>query len=355
MIKTNYATFANEVSSTTSRGTGYTQYVNQGAVWQGELSDAALDEMLWTSVVDVRMLAEGNANYIVNKRKYYERSAGVSFDSTEPTTSDISNYGTNLVDGEVITPTRKYKAAIVTRFGNRVNMRDLMKDKMDELSFAFGDLIDSYVAEQVSTGATMTTSTVAGAMVIYGGSATADSGLKASDVLTVDKINEAESLLRGKYAYYWNASTFTRSSGTKNPWMNTANDPHVLILGSQQLRALRDSSQFVSAAEYGSDSVISNGRILDYLGVKIVVSNNVWSVAAAGTAPDGGSAPAVNMTRCVMMKGKKAFTLVFGKTASFESWRKGERDQDGVTITGDFAGKVIHDDAIVYIDVADGI
>jgi len=354
-MRTNYATFANEVSSTTSRGSSYTQYVNQGAVWQGELSDAALDEMLWTSVVDVRMLDEGNANYIVTKRKYYDRYSDVSFDTSEPTTSDISNYGTNLVDGEVITPTRRYKSATVTRFGNRVNRRDLLQDKMDELSFGFADLVDSYISEEVSTGATATTSSVAGTTTLYGGDATADSGLASGDVMTVELINKAESILGGKYAYYYSGSTLTRSSGTKNPWKSTRAEPFVLVIGPNQLRALRDSSQFVNAAEYGSDSVISSGRIIDYLGIKIVVSNNVWEVASGGTAPDGGSAPSVNMTRCVLMKAKKAFTLVFGQKPKFERWNKGWRDQEGLTIAGDFAGKVIHDDAIVNIDVAAGL
>jgi len=348
-----HASFANEVSSTTSRGSALSGYVNQGVEWQGELSDGALDEMLWSSVVDVRMLPEGNAQYIVNKRKYYDRASDVSFDTSEATTSDISNYGTNLVDGVVIAPAPYSKAATITNYGNRKNIRDLLKDKMDELSFGMADEVDSYISEQVSTGATATTSTVAGTQVIYGGDATADSGLIAADVMTVEKINEAEAIMRGKTAYYWTGGVFTACSGTKNPWQNTGSEPYVLMIGPQQLKALRGSSQFVNAAEYGSDSVISNGRIVNYLGVKIVVSNNAWSVAAAGTAPDGGSAPAVNMTRCALLKAKKAFTLVYGHKPTFKKWEKAWRDQTGVTLTSSFQGKVIHDDAIIYIDVAD--
>jgi len=109
MIQTyKHATFANEVSSSTSSGSSFTGYVNQGVKWQGELSDAALDEMLWASVVDVRMLEEGNAQYIVNKRKYFDRASTYSFDETEPTEADISNYGTNLIDAVVIQPAPQY-------------------------------------------------------------------------------------------------------------------------------------------------------------------------------------------------------------------------------------------------------
>jgi len=354
MIQTyKHATFANEVSSSTSRGSPFTGYVNQGVKWQGELSDAALDEMLWASVVDVRMLEEGNAQYIVNKRKYFDRASTYSFDETEPTEADISNYGTNLIDAVVIQPAPQYKLARVTRFGNRVNRRDLLKDKMDELSFGFADLVDSYISEQISTKAAMTTSTVAGAMVIYGGNATADSELTSTDTLSIELINQADALMRGKYAYYWSSGVFTKSSGTKNPWQNTVSEPYVLMIGPNQLKALRGSSQFTNAAEYGSDSVISTGRILDYLGTKIIVSNNIYSVAAAGSAPDGGSAPSVDMTRCVFMKAKKAFTLVWGEKPSFVKFDIHERDQEAVKVRGDFAGKVIHDDSIIYIDVAD--
>ena len=224
---------------------------------------------------------------------------------------------------------------------------------MDEVSFGFADLVDSYISEQISTGAAMTTSTVAGAMVIYGGDATADSELASTDVLSIELINQADALMRGKYAYYWSSGTFTKSSGTKNPWQNTVSEPYVLMIGPNQLKALRGSSQFTNAAEYGSDSVISTGRILDYLGTKIIVSNNIYSVAAAGTAPDGGSAPSVDMTRCVFMKAKKAFTLVWGEKPSFVKFDIHERDQEAVKVRGDFEGKVIHDDSIIYIDVAD--
>lgn len=354
MIKTyKNATFANEVSSTTSRGSSFTGYVNQGVKWQGELSDAALDEMLWTSVVDVKMLEEGNAQYIVNKRKYFDRASTYSFDDTEPTTSDISNYGTNLIDGVTIQPEPRYKVARITRFGNRVNRRDLLQDKMEELSFGFADLVDSYISEQISTEATMTTSSIAGAMVLYGGDATADDELASADTLDIDLINEADSLMRGKYAYYWTGGTFTKSSGTKNPWQNTVSEPYVLMIGPKQLKALRGSSQFTNAAEYGSDSVISTGRILDYLGTKIIVSNNVHSVSSGGTAPDGGSSPSVDMTRCVFMKAKKAFTLVWGEKPSFVKFDIHERDQEAVKVRGDFAGSVIQNDSIIYFDVAD--
>jgi len=347
-----HANFANEVTSTTARGTSFTGYRNQGVEWQGDLSDAAIDTMYWMDAVDVRMLAPGNAQYIVHKRKFYATQGDISFDTTEPSTSDISNFGTNLIDGVVIAPIRYYKDAIVSNFGERTNLRPLVQDKRDELSFGMTDLID-YTISRAIGDATETTSTVAGAMTLYGGDATSDATLEAGDVLTTELINYAEVLLSGRKAYYWNGGVWTASSGTKNPWRNEMRDPYVLMIGQRQKQALRNSSQFVNAAEYGSRVVISSGEIGEYLGVRVIVSNNTESVAASGTAPDGGSAPAVDMTRCILMKGRKAYTFVWGEKPRVTPFAMQWRDQRGIVLTADFAGGVVHPDAVIKIDVSD--
>lgn len=348
-----YANFANEVTSTTARGTSFTGYRNQGVDWQGDLSDAARDAMYWLDAVDVTSLDEGFSQKIITKRKYYATQGDISFDTTEATTSDISNFGTNLVDGVYITPTPYSKDAIVTNFGDRGNIRSLLQDKRDELSFGLSDLID-YTISRAIGDATETTSTVAGAMTLYGGDATSDATLETGDVLTTELINEAEALLSGRKAYYWNSGTWTLSSGTKNPWRSEIDrDPYVLMINQRQKQALRNSSQFTNAAEYGNRVVISSGEIGEYLGVRVIVSNNTESVAAAGTAPDGGSAPSVAMTRCILMKGRKAYTHVWGRKPSFTPFKKEWRDQKGIVLTCDFAGSIVHADAVIKIDVSD--
>jgi len=347
-----YANFANEVTDSSSRGTSSTFYRNQGVQWQGELSDAAKDIMYFLDAVDVKVLPEGNAQYVVNYRKWYPKGADVSFDTSEVTTSDITNYGTNHIDGVVITPTRNYISARITNLSNRRNIRDLVADKREELSFALADKVDVAIGAALGD-ATETTSTVSGAITVYGGDATSDSTLAAGDVMTPELINKADVLLSGNKAYYWSGTTFTLSSGTKNPWRNDARDPFVLIIGQKQKQALRDSSQFTNAAEYGDRVVISSGEIGSYLGIRVIVSNNVESVAASGTAPDGGSAPAVAMSRCLLIKGKAAYTLVWGQKPTFKAWELPWRDQKGITLTADYAGSVSHADAVMKIDVAD--
>lgn len=347
-----HAKFAGEITSTTSRGTNFTGYGNNKVVWGGEMSDGAKDAMYFLDAVDVKQLAQGEKTRMVRYRSYYPVAGSVTFDTSEPTTTDITNFGTNLVDGVPITPVPYYTQATITNYGARTNISDLIMDKMDELSFALADKIDVSIATALKA-ATATTSTVAGATVIYGGDATADSGLAAGDVLTTEKINQAETILAGRRAYYWNGGTFTVSSGVKNPWRNDSTDPFVLMINQPQKQALRASSQFVNAAEYGSRVVISSGEIADYLGIRVICSNNTPQVAAGGTAPDGGSAPAVNMTRCILMKGRAAYTFVWGRQPTFQSWAKPWLDQKGFSLVTDFAGSIIHADAIVHIDVSD--
>lgn len=344
------ANFSNEVTSTTARGSSYTGYMNK-PVWQGEMSDAAKDTMYFLDSVDVRILPEKQAQYKVSFRNYFPRGSSVTWQTSEPT-SAITNYGTNHIDGVIIEPTPYSQSATVTNYSDYHNMRNLVMDKMDELSYALADKVDLSISAALAA-ATETTSSVAGAMTLYGNDATADSDLAAGDVLTTSLINEAEVLLSGKTAYYWNSGTFTASTGIKNPWKNEATDPYVLVIGPRQKQVLRNSSQFINAAEYGSRVVISSGEIGDYLGIRVICSNNAHSVASGGTAPDGGSSPTVNMTRCILMKGRAAYTFVWGRTPQFKTWEQGWSDLKGITLVCDFAGSVVHADAIVKIDVSD--
>lgn len=346
------ANFSNEISNTTARGSSLSAYMLNKVVWQGELSDAARMTMYFMDSVDVRQLPEKSKQYVVPYRKIYPLSASVSFDSSEIYgNTDVSNYGTNNVDGVVIEPTPYSKAATIGNYAEWHNIRDLIRDKMDELSYALTDKIDNYISAALSA-ATESTSTVAGATLLFGGSAYSDATLVAGNILTPELINEAEVLLSGKYAYYWSGSTFAKSSGAKNPWKNEPTDPYVLIIGPRQKQALRASGQFVNAAQYGDRVVISSGEIGDYLGVRVICSNNIVTAAASAAGPDGTTA-AVDMSRCIMMKGRAAYTFVWGRTPTFLPWQRDWQDARGITLVCDFAGSVVHSDAILKIDVSD--
>jgi N4-gp56 family major capsid protein len=348
-----HARFANEVTSTTARGTSFTGYANNKIVWAGDLSDGAKNDMYFLDAVNVKQLAKGEKSILVPYRKYYPTGASVTFDTDEKATDgNITTYATNLIDGVVITPTPYSAGAAVTGYAEQGNIRDLIMDKMDSLSYSLADKVDVAIAAALAA-ATKTTSTVAGTTTLYGGVAYTDAGIAAGNILTTELINKAETILAGKTAFYWNGAAFTKCSGIKNPWKNEATSPFVLMIGQAQKKALRDSSQFVNAAEYGSQVVISSGEIGSYLGIRVICSNNAPEAATGAAAFDGGSVTTTNITRCMLMKGRAAYTHVWGRSPTFMPWAKAWADIKGFSLVCDYAGSVVHADAIVNIDVAD--
>jgi hypothetical protein len=116
---------------------------------------------------------------------------------------------------------------------------------------------------------------------------------------------------------------------------------------------LKDSDAFISRDKYlYSDVVISSGEIGNYLGVKVIVTPHTLRVSAGGTGFDG-TTPTVNIARCVLMKGRKAYEFVWGQTTTFTPWTDYDKLLNCVTIYSEWAGSVIQNDAIVFIDCSD--
>lgn len=67
-------------------------------------------------------------------------------------------------------------------------------------------------------------------------------------------------------------------------------DPFALVISSDHKKDLRTDSQFTNAAEYGSQDVILNGEIGQYLDVRVVVSNTISNKAImVGREAEGGA------------------------------------------------------------------
>jgi len=344
---------ANEISSTTSRGTAVSSaYVNQPLQYGNGFLDAAKKRFYFLESVNVRNTEEGHKDYVEYKRTNYLGSSGVTFDSGEATTADISNTSVDNLDGVQIVPTYYTAHITVTEWNVRTNRFSLIERFREDLVYATADKIDQFVATQIGD-ATESTSSATGAIQLYGGDATSDSTLAGSDILTPDLIVKAAKFLGDKYVWYWNSTTFTKvaqSTAVKNPWVNE--DDYVLYVGPSQHLALQQDSQFSNAAEYGSNDIVLNGQVAKYQGIKIVMTTNVESVASGSTGPDGTTASA-DMTRCILMKPKKAFTFVWGKEPEISVTPFPRRKQIDIVTDFAFGGKVIHDDAIIWLDVSD--
>ncbi len=353
MKEKKYLELSNEITSTTSQGTAVSStYVNRPTEYANGFLDAARLRFYFLESVNVRYLEPGHADHIEYKRTKYLGSSGITFDSGEATNSDISNTSITNLDGVQITPAYYSAHVTVTDWDIKTNRFSLIERFREDLVYGVADKIDQYIATTIGD-ATVATSTAAGATLLFGGTATSDSTLAAGDTLTPDLIVKASKFLMDKYVFYWNSTTFTKvaaATATKNPWTNEGD--FVFYMGPAQYLALQQDSQFTNAAEYGSQDVVLNGQIAKYQNIKIVMTPNIESVASGSTGPDGTTASA-DMTRCILMKPMKAFTFVWGKEPEITVSPYPRRKQQDIVVDLAFAGKVIHNDAIVFVDVAD--
>jgi len=346
------------------QGASNTFYGLQPALFLKEIVNAAKDQHFFLNWINVQHAPKGIHDVVIPKRSNYLANGATSsedvgdmqFTATEPTTADITFTELDNLTSVTVTPVPRYAGVALSNYAINTNSINLVEAARDELSYAIGEKIDRYIATQIGNAADGD-GTLPGAQTLYGGDATTDATLATGDTITTDLIAKGYRYLTQKQCYYWTGGTET-ASGTKNPWLNTQDDPFVLFIAPAQQEVFHKDSQFVNAAEYGSDKIIHTGEIgTNYLGIRIIVTNNVEQVAAIGTSPDdsqtgGTTTTGAAMTRCILMKPKKACALVYGRDPRIEVFDYKSRDQTRVSLVCDYAASVIHDDAIVFIDVA---
>lgn len=347
-----------DVSSTTARGASYTGYSNQKTFYSGQLSDAAKSMLVALSSVEEVKLPKGNHQYLARYRTIYPDTDAVTFTAGEPTAADVEEFNTNYKTGEVIEPTQQSVQSYVQWNANRNSIYELMKDKQEELSYALATKVETYVLTDSTYGlraASVPTATGSrGALTIYGGGNTSDTSIASGDGLTVEMLNEGNTRLRSPIQYYRSGGygALVKSSVKKNPWRNEKTDPFACIIGADQTRNLLDSAQFVNASQYGGREPLLNGEIGKIFNIKIVESDFLPTTDSGDSAWDGSGNASTDLTRCILMKGRAAYTFVWGQEPTFEMGKVLERTKDQMILWTTYAGAVVHDDAIVFLDVA---
>lgn len=348
-----------ETQSSDVEGSSFTAHGLQPANFLQEIEDAAQKQLYFAPFVRVETAQKGQKDVVIPKRNKYKGDSGTTWNSGEQT-DDIDFTTMDNLDSVTATPTTEIEGYAVTKYALQTNVVNLLDEAKQELSYAIGDKVDKAIAETIGE-ATASSSSSTGAQVLYGGDATSGNSLDSGDTLTVDMIAEAAKLLKSSNKQYRadgqgsSGGGYGSVSGTVsgNPWQNTNNSPFVLFIAPDQEMKLRQSSQFVNAAEYGGDEVVQNGEIGKYLGIRIVVTDNVQQVSSGDSTLDAEDANAgTDMTRCILCKPDKAAALVWGRRREVNMWDYNERDQVRISLVSEYDVKVIHDDAIVFIDVA---
>lgn len=348
-----------------------TQYGLQPVQFLKEVIDAAKKQLFFANFVRILHAPAGVFEVVIPKRTTYEGRSGMSFDTAGSdqsygsgagsgpyanTEADISWTTMDNLSNVSVTPAPVIAGYALRNHDIRTNVVNLVEAAKEELSYAIGDRIDRLIATTIGD-ATDAAITTLGMQILYGGDATTDAsgGLAAGDVITTDLVAKAARYLKDTKMMYRTsgAGSEAAATSTKNPWQNTADDPFTLFIGPAQEEAFRKDSQFVNAAEYGSNIVVQNGEIGQYLGIRIVVTTNVESVASGSNGVVSGSATGTDTTFCILMKPKAACALVWGKDPEIKVFDWPVRDQVRIGLYCAYAATVIHPDAIVGICVAD--
>ena len=175
--------------------------------------------------------------------------------------------GLDTVDVTFVASDFKLGGIAITKMAVQLTAVDVIKQSRYYLAQAMALEVDSAIRDMLETDSTGSTSSSGTTNVVYGGDATAVEEVAPGDVITVDLVADAMAKLE---ANNWVAK-----------W---------LYLHPKMIQAFRKSSQFVNAAEYGSDQVIQRGEIGNYLGVAIIVTSNISSYADDATDKNEGDA-----------------------------------------------------------------
>ncbi len=347
-----------------------TAYGLQPVQFLKEVVDGAKKQLFFANFVRVLHAPKGVYEVVIPTRTTFEGRSGMTFNTagtdvaggsgagTGPyanTPADISWTTLDNVSNVSCTPMPIIAGYALRRYELDTNIINLVEFAREELSYAIGDRVDRLIATTLGDATDAATTTL-GMQILYGGDANSDASgqLTAGDVITTDLVAKAARYLKDIVMVHRTSGTGaeTLAAIDKNPWQNTADDPFVLFIGPAQEETFRKDSQFVNAAEYGSDIVVQNGEIGQYLGIRLVVTTNVENVASGGNGPVSGSATGTDSTLCILMKPKAACALVWGKDPEVKVFEYPSQDQIRIGLYCAYAATVVHPDAIVGISVA---
>jgi len=330
-------------------------------IWLKQLVDAAQKRLMFMSAMKIARLQKGQKDLVIPYRSTYLGSSGVSYTTTTPADATaITATKLDNLDGVTFTPTLQASRVSVGNYALQTNAVNLIDAARDELIYSISDKIDAYIATTLGD-ASSTTSAATGLQILYGGDATSDNTLSAGDVLTTDLVAEARKLIMIANKQY-RASTGTGGgygavqAGTVagNPWASSPDEPFLFYIGPAQEEAFLKDSQFVNAAEYGSNEIILNGEVGRYLGIKIIVTNNVEQVASGSEGPDAETANAgAAMTRCLLVKAQRCGGFVWGLEPRLKIFDHVIEISQDIVLEAAYIASVIHGDAIVAVDVSD--
>ena len=340
-----------ELADTTSSdvaGSAVAATTLQPVEWLKQIVDAAQKRLLFTQAVRVEDVPKGVKDLVIPKRDLFLlQGAGITDTLTEGT--DVAFTTIDNLDGVTFTPVDHRTGVAISNRALRVNLLPLVQAARDELTYNAGDVVDIEVRDAIEN-ATLGSDILNGAQLLFGGGKGGVDLLTASDIISVDMISDAKMRLMSKQQRFFSAGVETVATMTeKNPWMG---DFWLFIAPEQENVFLKDP-QFINAAEYGSDRVIKEGEIGEYLTVKIVVTNNVRRYTATETDATTSVAWGPAGFSCPMVKKDVCAGLAIGQRPKLHIFDFPSQLETRIILEQAYDAQTIHDDAIILLKVAE--
>jgi N4-gp56 family major capsid protein len=362
-ISGNYYTLSSATTeSATVYGDAYSGKELEPAVWVRSIVDAAQERMRFMQVVKQHTMPDGNADFIIPRRKTYLADSSWNTSAAEYTSTDEIDWTQiNTMDGIQTTPVNYNYGVELTNDAIHKNALQLVEFCREELSYKYENAVDTAVRNALLGTVSSTTAVigpveaadaVTGSQIIFGGdSSNLSDSMDPGDTLTTDMIARARRLLMSTNQYYYSSNVFTKTTSKSNPW----EPPYVLFIAPEQEEALVTDSQFVNAAEYGSQEVILNGEIGRYLDCKMVVTTKVPSFADNDYYYVQGSQYQVDTDAhaCALIKPQVAGAMVWARQAKFKIFDWPSADRTRMTLNMKYAASAVQSDAIIRMVVND--
>ena len=254
---------------------------NQGKEWLKEILKTAEKKMYFQAFAAVYTLPKGNKDMTIPVAKSNKEFTSVSTEAVDRTMTEIDNSS-----AIIFTPVDFKLGARISKQVVRTSRVDILKFAREQMAYDAALKIDTAFGTAIEAEASP-------AATLFGGDAANTAGLEAGDVISTDLFAKAQRYLKA------------------NGWVSEPDKPFVLFIRAVQEEVFLKDSQFVNASEYGSNKVVALGEIGEYIGTKVVVSEQCPSYTTWG----GG---ALAGTVCFLLKAKVAYGIVYGEQPSLD-------------------------------------
>jgi N4-gp56 family major capsid protein len=235
----------------TSTGTANLDEV-QGTMWLKDVIEFGEALRRFDQTCMQKDIPKGDKTVVFPKTTSHLTVNTSTAEGADRTFTEMNNLDT--VSLTVVASDWKKGGIAITKEILETSQVDLIKQARYAIAQAIADDLDNGVATALQVPAVTNR--------VYGGSATSVATLGAGNVISTNLIADAMAKIE--------ANNFMALGGK-------------LFIDPIHQKVFRKDAQFVNAAEYGSDRVVLRGEIGEYLGLSIIVTNNVPEYSSGNT------------------------------------------------------------------------